>query len=195
MSGVDRDLVAAVCDTLLPARGGDGASASPDGDRAWSQSATELGISGRVADGVAAGLPPHVAAAVDTLLGQLAEVGFSDATPERRVELLHDAAADPAARFALKQLKTMTFGDLFGSFDESGRNPVWDEINYPGPISAPPTPAQAPKTIPVEKVSGPAATLSADRDVIGKRGSASTAHRSVRNASRPSIALRQSGDL
>jgi choline dehydrogenase-like flavoprotein len=167
LSAVDRDLVAAVCDTLLPARGGDGASASSNGDRAWSASATELGISGRVADGVAAGLPPHVAAAVDALLGHLAEVDFSDATPERRVELLHDAAADPAARFALKQLKTMTFGDLFGSFDENGRNPVWDEINYPGPISAPPTPAQAPKTIPVEKVSGSEATLSADVCIVG----------------------------
>ncbi len=61
----------------------------------------------------------------------------------------------------------MTFGDLFGSFDENGRNPVWDEINYPGPISAPPTPAQAPKTIPVEKVSGPEATLTADVCIVG----------------------------
>jgi choline dehydrogenase-like flavoprotein len=159
-AAIDRDLVAAVCDTLLPAH-------EAGSDRAWSQSATELGISGRVADGVAAGLPPHVAAAVDALLGHLAGTDFSDATPERRVELLHDAAADPAARFALKQLKTMTFGDLFGSFDESGRNPIWDEINYPGPISAAPTPAQAPKTIPTEKVSGPAATLTADVCIVG----------------------------
>jgi len=56
-AGVDRDLVAAVCDTLLPARG------EGSGNGAWNRSATELGISGRVADGVAAGLPPHVAAA------------------------------------------------------------------------------------------------------------------------------------
>ncbi|HWH21611.1 MAG TPA: hypothetical protein VN671_13835, partial [Solirubrobacterales bacterium] len=67
MSGVDRDLVAAVCDTLLPARG------EGSGNGAWNSSATELGISGRVADGIAAGLPPHVAAAVDSLLGRLAE--------------------------------------------------------------------------------------------------------------------------
>jgi choline dehydrogenase-like flavoprotein len=155
---LDRELVAAVCDTLLPPRGG---------EAAWDQSASSLGIAGRVADGIAAGLAPHVAAAVDTLLGRLAEVSFSDATPERRVELLHEAAADPACRFALKQLKTMTFGDLFGSFDENGRNPVWDEINYPGPISAPPTPAQAPKTIEVEKVSGVEATLEADVCIVG----------------------------
>jgi choline dehydrogenase-like flavoprotein len=165
--GLDRDLVAAVCDTLLPARGGNGASASSNGDRAWSRSATELGISGRVADGLAAGLPPHVAAAVDSLLSRLAAVDFSAATLARRVELLHEAAADPAARFALKQLKTMVFGDLFGSFDADGRNPIWDEISYPGPISAAPTPAQAPKTIPTEEVSGPAATLQADVCVVG----------------------------
>ncbi len=156
---LDRDLVAAICDTLLPARG--------DGADAWNQSASDLGIAGRVADGIAAGLPPHVAAAVDSLLGRLAEPDFSDATPERRVELLHAAAADPAARFALKQLKTMVFGDLFGSFDENGRNPIWDEISYPGPISAPPTPAQAPKTIPTEKVSGSEATLTADVCIVG----------------------------
>lgn len=155
----DRDLVAAICDTLLPSRG--------DGGSAWNQSASQLGIAGRVADGIAAGLPPHVAAAVDSLLGRLAEIDFSDATPERRVELLHEAAADPACRFALKQVKTMVFGDLFGSFDENGRNPIWDEISYPGPISAPPTPAQAPKTIPVEKVSGAEATLTADVCVVG----------------------------
>ena len=155
----DRDLVAAVCDTLLPARG--------DSGNAWNQGATELGISGRVADGLAAGLPPHVAVAVDSLFGRLAEIGFSEAGPERRVEMLHEAAADPASRFALKQLKTMVFGDLFGSFDENGRNPIWDEISYPGPISAAPTPAQAPKTIPVETVSGPTATLTADVCVVG----------------------------
>jgi choline dehydrogenase-like flavoprotein len=163
---IDRALVAAVCDTLLPARGED--EASSNGARAWSQSASELGIAGRVADGLAAGgLAPHVAAAVEALLARLADSDFSDATPERRVELLHDAAADPAARFALKQLKTMTFGDLFGSFDENGRNPIWDEINYPGPISAPPTPAQAPKTIPLEQVSGDSATLTADVCIVG----------------------------
>ncbi|MBS1891279.1 MAG: FAD-dependent oxidoreductase [Actinobacteria bacterium] len=155
----DRELVAAICDTLLPSRG--------DGSSAWNQSASQLGIAGRVADGIAAGLPPHVAAAVDALLGRLAEIDFSDATPERRVELLHEAATDPACRFALKQLKTMVFGDLFGSFDENGRNPIWDEISFPGPISAPPTPAQAPKTIPVEKVSGAEATLTADVCVVG----------------------------
>jgi choline dehydrogenase-like flavoprotein len=159
-AGTDRELIAAVCDTLLPPRGG-------EGGRAWDQSATSLGIAGRVADGIAAGLAPHVATAVDTLLDHLADASFSDATPERRVELLHEAAADPIARFALKQLKTMTFGDLFGSFDANGRNPVWDDINYPGPISAPPTPAQAPKTIPVEKVSGPTATLEADVCIVG----------------------------
>lgn len=161
MSAPDRDLVAAVCDTLLPAR--DGA----DGDAAWDRSATALGISGRVADAIAAGLPPHVAAAVDSLLGRLAELDFSATPAESRVELLHDAAADPAARFGLKALKTMTFGDLFGSFDENGRNPVWEEIDYPGPISAPPTPAQAPKTIAVETVTGPEARLEADVCIVG----------------------------
>lgn len=158
-----RELLAAVCDTLLPADGG----AATDGDGAWARSATELRISGRVADAVGAGLPPHVAAAVDALLATLADADFAAAPAARRVELLHDAAADPTARFALKQLKTMVFGDLFGSFDEAGRNPVWEQIDYPGPISAPPSAAQAPKTIAVERVSGPSVRLQADVCIVG----------------------------
>jgi choline dehydrogenase-like flavoprotein len=157
---VDRDLIAAVCDTLLPAEAGAGAA------RAWSRSATDLGISGRVAEGVA-GLRPHVAAALASLEARLGDLDFLAADPARRIELLHEAAADPASRFALKQLKTMVFGDLFGSFDENGRNPVWEEIDYPGPNSAPPSAAEAPKTIKVESVSGPEATLEADAVVVG----------------------------
>jgi choline dehydrogenase-like flavoprotein len=163
LTASDRELIVAVCDTLLPPVG---EGAKNGNGSAWSRSATDLGISGRVADGMGA-QRPHVAAALDALAARLGELGFLAADPARRGEILHQAAVDPACRFALKQLKTMIFGDLFGSFDENGRNPVWEDINYPGPSAAPPSAAEAPKTIAVETVSGPAATLEADVCIVG----------------------------
>lgn len=51
--------------------------------------------------------------------------------------------------------------------DESGRNPNWDVLGYPGPISEPPTADDAPKTIRVESIEGVSVQLEADACVIG----------------------------
>ncbi|MBS1879250.1 MAG: GMC family oxidoreductase [Actinobacteria bacterium] len=155
-----QQLVAAICDTLLPALTAAGA------DGSWGASASALGISERVAAGCET-LPPHVAAAVESLLGSLGEEGFAEAPLEAREQRLIEAGESEPGRFALKQLKTMVFGDLFGSFDENLGNPIWEEISYPGPNSAPPSPQQAPKTIPLETVSGAEATLEADVCIVG----------------------------
>ncbi|HYC81377.1 MAG TPA: GMC family oxidoreductase [Solirubrobacterales bacterium] len=155
------ELIAAVCDTLLPPL----AATGPGGG--WGESASARGISARVASGCEA-LPPHVAAAVEALLARLAEQGFAAAELPRREELLLATGESEPGRFALKQLKTMVFGDLFGSFDERTlRNPIWETIGFPGPNSVPPSPAEAPKTIPLESVSGDEATLTADVCVVG----------------------------
>ena len=155
------ELIAAVCDTLLPPLEDTG----PGGG--WGESASGRGISARVAGGCEA-LPPHVAAAVAALLARLEEQDFAAAELPRREALLLEAGAGEPGRFALKQLKTMVFGDLFGSFDEATlRNPIWETIDFPGPNSAAPSPEQAPKTIPLETVSGAEATLSADVCVVG----------------------------
>lgn len=155
------ELIAAVCDTLLPpledtGRGG-----------GWGESASARGIADRVASGCEA-LPPHVATALDGLLTRLGEQGFAVADLPQRERLLLAAGESEPGRFALKQLKTMVFGDLFGSFDEATlRNPIWEQIGYPGPSSPAPSPEQAPKTIPLETVSGAEATLQADVCVVG----------------------------
>jgi choline dehydrogenase-like flavoprotein len=152
-------LIAAVCDTLLPPL----EDASLNG---WGAGASARGIAARVADGCEA-LPPHVEEAVAALLARLGEEEFAAAPLPRREELLLAAGDSEPGRFGLKQLKTMVFGDLFGSFDADLRNPIWETIDYPGPNSAAPSPSQAPKTIPLETVSGAEATLSADVCVVG----------------------------
>ena len=61
----------------------------------------------------------------------------------------------------------MTFLFFYGLPDETGQNPNWEAIGYPGPLSAPPSLEEAPKTIGVESVGGSAATLEADACVVG----------------------------
>jgi hypothetical protein len=41
----------------------------------------------------------------------------------------------------------LTFLFFYALPDERGRNPNWEALGYPGPISAPPSPEDAPKTI------------------------------------------------
>jgi choline dehydrogenase-like flavoprotein len=154
------ELIAAVCDTLLPPLQDTGLNGG------WGESASAQGIATRVASGCEA-LPPHVSEAVGGLLARLGEQDFAAAPLPRREQLLLEAGDSEPGRFALKQLKTMVFGDLFGSVDQNLRNPIWETIDYPGPNSAPPSPEQAPKTIPLERVSGAEATLSADVCVVG----------------------------
>jgi choline dehydrogenase-like flavoprotein len=155
------ELIAAVCDTLLPPL------EETDLNTGWGESASGHGISARVASGCES-LPPHVAEALDGLLTRLEREDFDAADLARREELLLEAGESEPGRFALKQLKTMVFGDLFGSFDAATlRNPIWETIEFPGPNSAAPSPEQAPKTIPLQSVSGAQATLSADVCVVG----------------------------
>jgi choline dehydrogenase-like flavoprotein len=62
----------------------------------------------------------------------------------------------------------MVFGQLFGAFDpETLRNPVWEVVGFPGPVSPAPSPEQAPKVIPIEPVSGEDAVLTADVCIVG----------------------------
>ena len=174
---VDLAVVAAVCDTLLPALSTDADGAYGDYLR---RGASERDIPASVAAAVP-NLPPHVAGAVRGLLEELAAEGFADASLDARTERLRRAGDDvPTGRLALKQLKTMVFGQFFGAFDEELRNPAWEVIGFPGPVTPPPTPEQAPKTIPIERVSGDDAVLTADVCVVGSGAGGSVDRRAPR---------------
>ena len=183
---VDLSLVAAVCDTLLPALPTDAEGAYGDYLR---RGASERGIPESVAAALA-GMPPHVGGAVRGLLDALADDGFASAALADRTARLQRAGDDvPSGRLALKQLKTMVFGQLFGAFDEDLRNPAWEVIGFPGPVSPPPTPEQAPKVIPVERVSGDEATLTADVCVVGSGAGGSVIAARMAQAGRSVVVL------
>ena len=77
------------------------------------------------------------------------------------------AASSFDARHGLHALKGLTLMFFYALPDEQGLNPNWEALGYPGPNSPAPSAAEAPKTIRVEDVSGPSATLTADVCVVG----------------------------
>jgi choline dehydrogenase-like flavoprotein len=179
-------VLGAVCDTLLPAF--ETRTDGPLGDF-FARGATERGISDAIAAGLPR-LPAHARAAIDGLLDELERAGFADAPLDVRTRELRSAGDRvPSGRFAVKQFKTMVFGQLFGAFDEHGRNPVWDVIDFPGPVSPPPTPQEAPKTLPVVDVSGETATLAADVCIVGSGAGGSVIAARLAQAGRSVLVL------
>jgi choline dehydrogenase-like flavoprotein len=153
MSETQLRVVEAFCDTLVPAvaAGGD------DAGDFLARSASDLGIPALVAEGE----PPA------ELLAELAARDFAARSLEERTRVLRELGAESRWRQPLRELRGAVLALFYALPDQHGRNANWEAIGYPGPISAPPPPEVAPKTIPVERVSGRAATLEADVCVVG----------------------------
>ncbi len=178
--------LAAVCDTLLPPLADGEAQQFTSSLR---PGASEQGISERIAARLG-DLPAHTRRPVEELLAHLEGSGFAEwSIEDRTAAVLAAGETLPAGRFAVKQLKTMVFGDLFGWFDETGRNEIWDAIGYPGPVSAPPSPRQAPKLIPTVELGPGVDTLSADACVIGSGAGGSVLAARLAAAGRSVIVL------
>jgi choline dehydrogenase-like flavoprotein len=178
--------LSAACDTLLPALDAPGDGALRD---FFGRGARERGIPEAIAQGLDR-LPAHARRALDELLGELERSGFADRPPEERTRALLAAGERiPTGRFAVKQLKTMVFGQFLGAFDEHGRNAVWEAIGFPGPVSPPPTREEAPKTLPVVEVSGEQARLTADVCVVGSGAGGSVIAARLAQAGRSVLVL------
>ncbi|WP_208025706.1 FAD-dependent oxidoreductase [Amycolatopsis acidicola] len=153
--------LSAVCDAFLPSL------PPPEGaDRALAEfyrdGALARGIDESVRSGVA-GLTANLRDAVAAVLEYLAAQGFADLSAEERVRVLDEAAElNPVLRLGIRQLRAMTFGAFVGAVDETGRNPVWPVVGYPGP------PALAAGDVPGRiAVTEPGDVVSADVCVIG----------------------------
>jgi choline dehydrogenase-like flavoprotein len=76
--------------------------------------------------------------------------------------------ADPGALAGLSGLRALTHLLFYALPDPAtGRNPNWEAIGYPGPRAAPPSEAEAPKTIPLTVPEGDDLVLTADVVVVG----------------------------
>ena len=99
---------------------------------------------------------PEEIEAVGGLLDALAGQGFAQADVDGRTQIFHAFCdQDPDAKLGLHPAEGPHAPLLLRPPGRAGENPNWEAIGYPGPESPPPSPAEAPKTITIEEVSGP----------------------------------------
>ncbi|HMD51187.1 MAG TPA: FAD-dependent oxidoreductase [Solirubrobacteraceae bacterium] len=166
MSETRRRTLEAVCDTFAPSLEVDQGSAAEK--EFFARPASDLGVAAQIEGLLAASAMPEEIEALGELLDAFAAHGIEGLPLAGREELLRQtAASSPAAKFGVRQLRGLTFLFFYGLPDENGHNPNWDALGYPGPLSAPPSAEQAPKTIAIEPIAGESASLQADACVIG----------------------------
>ena len=148
-----------LCDTFVPSIEHD-----PDPGGFWARPASEL----QVADWVEAtlgALPPDVLDPVREFMDGLAMLGFPEASPEDRERfILAFMDASEEALGGIVTFRALTLMMYIGMPDASGKNPAWEPLGYPGPLSVPPP---APKVIRPLEPTGDDWTLEADAVVIG----------------------------
>ncbi len=166
LSETQRETLEALGNTFVPAVESD--SHDPLEKEFLGRAASDMDVAAQIEGLMAEVLLPEEILLVGGLLDALAGEGFAQADLDARTQIFHAfCEQDPDAKLGLLQLKALTLLFFYALPDEAGHNPNWEAIGYPGPNSAPPSPADAPKTLAVEAVSGPSATLSADVCVIG----------------------------
>ncbi|HEY1540048.1 MAG TPA: hypothetical protein VGF63_11665, partial [Solirubrobacteraceae bacterium] len=126
----------------------------------WARKGSDLGVDQAIAAQLGSGaVPEDQVEGVRQLLDALAAQGFDAAPQEVREAIVHGFMdADPAALGGLSGLRALTFLLFYAIPDPNSphppRNPNWDAIGYPGPRAVPPSPEEAPKTIPITRPSG-----------------------------------------
>ena len=162
-----RATLEALCDTFVPAVESD--TGDPVEREFLARSAADLQVAAQIEGMLAEAMTPDEIAGVAGLLDALAEHDFASLPVEGRNEVVHGTrAADPQAKLGLTQLKGLTMLLFYGAPDaNTGLNPNWEALGYPGPNSPAPSPEEAPKTISLATVEGEQATLSCDVCVVG----------------------------
>ncbi len=191
LNEVQRRTLAAVCDTVVPAIETTGED--PVLSEFLARSAGELGVAEQL-EGLMAAMAPEQLQGFAALLDALAQYDFASAPLEARTQILHGTAASShEASLGVGALRNLSFLFFYGLPDEVGQNPNWPAIGYPGPVSAPPTPEQAPKTIAVLDVEGEAKTLSADVCVIGSGAGGAVIAAELQKAGKSVLVLEMGG--
>ena len=161
-----RGTLEAICDTFAPSVGAPDDDASTHGF--YARSAADLGVAAQIEGLVAQSMVQEEIDALGALLDAFADQDFANQGLAERTAIVHaisDSGAE--AKLGVRQLRALTFLFFYALPDETGHNPNWDALAYPGPLSPPPSDADAPKTIALESVSGEQAVLDADVCVIG----------------------------
>lgn len=122
-----------VCDTVVPA-----IAREPDPDGFFARRASDVGVP-MAAAGVLATMPDEQRAGLTALLDALDAQGFTRASQPSREQLLLDLSLlGPGPAAGVQGLMNLTLFLHYGLPDQTGRNPNWATLGYPGPVSPPP---------------------------------------------------------
>src|SRR4051812_38026432 len=187
-----RRTLEALCDTIVP-------SVPYDGDdetvRAYmARSAGDMAVAAQIEGLMAQAMLPEDIEGFGQLLDGLSATDFASLPLETRNQILKQVSASaPEAKLGIKVFKNLTLLFFYALPDEQGRNPNWDAIGYPGPISAAPSPDEAPKTIKVEELGGAEATLTADVCVVGSGAGGGVMAAELAKGGKSVVVLEQGG--
>jgi choline dehydrogenase-like flavoprotein len=190
LSGTRRRTLEAVCDTVAPSVDVD----TDDGVLSdfFARSASDLGIAAQLEGLMAQSMMPEELEGIGELLDAIGANDFAEQPLEVRTQILHAVAdSGPEAKLGVRQLRALTLLFFYSLPDSGGHNPNWEALGYPGPLSAPPTPEEAPKTIDVVPVTGPTAELEADVCVIGSGAGGAVIAAELQRAGREVLVLEQ----
>ena len=191
-SEAQRATLEALCETFVPAVEAD--THDPVEQAFMARSAGDLAVPAHIEAMLGEAMTPEEQTAVGGLLDALAGQGICDVGVEVRTQIVHGVAdSDPAAKLGLRQLKGLTMLLFYAVPDERGTNPNWEALGYPGPVSAAPSPEQAPKTLETVAVSGAQATLTCDVVVVGSGAGGSVIAARAAAAGRSVLVLEAGG--
>src|SRR3954451_5031542 len=191
LSDTQRQTLEALCDTFIPSvESGTGDPLERD---FLARAASDMLIPAAIEQTFGDTLLPEEIAQFAGLLDAFAEHDFASLPVEVRTQIVHQFREDPEAKVGIHALKALAFLFFYALPDERGQNPNWEAIGYPGPISAPPSAEQAPKTIAVEEVSGAEATLTADVCVVGSGAGGGVIAAQLQKAGKSVLVLEQGG--
>lgn len=176
--------LAALADTLVPAI--DRPAADREVEAYFGRSAAALDLAAPVGALLTERHGPVVAA--------LEARGFAGHGLEARTAILAELAAeDGPLRQPLRELQGAVLSLFYALPDADGRNPNWAALGYPGPVTEPPGPDRAPKTIAVTALRGPAARLTADVCIVGSGGGGSVIAAELQAAGMSVVILERAG--
>jgi choline dehydrogenase-like flavoprotein len=160
LTEAQRDTLRAFCDTIVPS-----VERPDDPDGFWARKATDLAIDQGV-EQVIATLPPELQAGLGQLLDALGEQSFALLSqPSREQVLANVTMADANAAQGVGALTNMTLFLYYGAPDpQTGQNPNWKTLSYPGPAIPP---VEADKAIAPVTPDGDELELEADVVVVG----------------------------
>src|SRR4051794_14959607 len=162
-----RATLRAVCDTVVPS-----IERTPDPHGFWARKATDIGVD-QAFEQTLETMPPENQAGLAQLLDGLDQQGFAKQSQLSREQLLKNVSLlGPDAAAGVGALVGLTLFLYYGMpvDPQTGQNPNWATLGYPGPTVAPP---QTPKPF---KPLTPAAdeTLEADAVVVGSGAGGAT---------------------